>query len=143
MLLVALLCGCGSHTDGESIRAHFEALEGFEAQIEITADLGESVLDFSIQYDYNKEDNDRFTITAPESLAGISGTIAGTDNAVFSLQYDGLALDDAMPQRTGLTPADALFCLMNDLRTAVDHLELLVDKDMWPVPTYGDLMFEV
>ena len=23
------------------------------------------------------------------------------------------------------------------------ELELLVDKDIWPVPTYGDLMFEV
>ncbi len=32
---------------------------------------------------------------------------------------------------------------MNDLRSAVDQLELLVDKDLWPVPTYGDLMFEV
>ena len=33
--------------------------------------------------------------------------------------------------------------IMADLRKAVDELELLVDKDVWPVPTYGDLMFEV
>ena len=26
---------------------------------------------------------------------------------------------------------------------AVDELELIVDKSIWPVPTYGDLMFEV
>ena len=26
---------------------------------------------------------------------------------------------------------------------APEHLELLVDKSLWPVPTYGDLMFEV
>lgn len=32
---------------------------------------------------------------------------------------------------------------MDALRTPVDELELLVDKDIWPVPTYGDLMFEV
>ena len=32
---------------------------------------------------------------------------------------------------------------MAALRAPVDQLELLVDKDMWPVPTYGDLMFEV
>ena len=24
-----------------------------------------------------------------------------------------------------------------------DELELIVDKSIWPVPTYGDLMFEV
>ena len=35
-------------------------------------------------------------------------------------------------------------CLhMQGLRKAVDALELIVDKDLWPVPTYGDLMFEV
>ena len=33
--------------------------------------------------------------------------------------------------------------VMVRLRTAVDQLELLVNKAYWPVPTYGDLMFEV
>ena len=32
---------------------------------------------------------------------------------------------------------------MRALRSPIDRLELLVDKDYWPVPTYGDLMFEV
>ena len=32
---------------------------------------------------------------------------------------------------------------MKALRAAVDSLEMIVDKDLWPVPTYGDLMFEV
>ena len=32
---------------------------------------------------------------------------------------------------------------MNALRNPIDELELLVDKAIWPVPTYGDLMFEV
>ena len=29
------------------------------------------------------------------------------------------------------------------LRYPIDQLELMVDKSIWPVPTYGDLMFEV
>ena len=33
--------------------------------------------------------------------------------------------------------------VMEALRSAVDRLELLVDRGYWPVPTYGDLMFEV
>ncbi len=33
--------------------------------------------------------------------------------------------------------------VMNQLRSGVDQLELLVNKSYWPVPTYGDLMFEV
>ena len=27
--------------------------------------------------------------------------------------------------------------------TPVDELEMLVDKEMWPMPSYGDLIFEV
>ncbi len=32
---------------------------------------------------------------------------------------------------------------MEALRTPVDSLEMLVDKSMWPMPSYGDLLFEV
>ena len=32
---------------------------------------------------------------------------------------------------------------MEELRTPVDELEMLVDKSMWPMPSYGDLIFEV
>ena len=32
---------------------------------------------------------------------------------------------------------------MEALRTPVDELEMIVDKDMWPMPSYGDLIFEV
>ncbi|NCB94163.1 MAG: glutamine synthetase type III [Clostridia bacterium] len=32
---------------------------------------------------------------------------------------------------------------MAALRKPVDQLEMIVDKDMWPMPSYGDLMFEV
>ena len=38
---------------------------------------------------------------------------------------------------------DSLVPAMQQLRTPVDQLELIVDKELWPVPTYGDLMFEV
>ena len=32
---------------------------------------------------------------------------------------------------------------MDNLRTPVDKLEMIVDKDLWPMPSYGDLIFEV
>ncbi len=38
---------------------------------------------------------------------------------------------------------EAIIPAMDALRHPVDELELMVDKDIWPVPTYGDLMFEV
>ncbi len=32
---------------------------------------------------------------------------------------------------------------MEELRTPTDELEVLVDERLWPVPTYGDMLFEV
>lgn len=32
---------------------------------------------------------------------------------------------------------------MENLRKPVDNLEMIVDKSMWPMPSYGDLLFEV
>ena len=30
---------------------------------------------------------------------------------------------------------------MDALRAPVDELEMIVDKEMWPMPSYGDLIF--
>lgn len=38
---------------------------------------------------------------------------------------------------------DEVFAAMSELRAPIDALELIVDKQVWPVPTYGDLLFEV
>lgn len=32
---------------------------------------------------------------------------------------------------------------MEALRSPIDNLELIVDKELWPVPTYGDLLYEI
>ena len=32
---------------------------------------------------------------------------------------------------------------MEALRRPVDRLEMIVDKEEWPMPSYGDLLFEV
>ncbi len=38
---------------------------------------------------------------------------------------------------------DQVFPAMNKLRAPIDELEMLVDKEDWPVPSYGDMLFEV
>jgi glutamine synthetase len=38
---------------------------------------------------------------------------------------------------------DAVVPAMAALRTPVDKLEMIVDKEVWPMPSYGDLIFEV
>ena len=38
---------------------------------------------------------------------------------------------------------DMVVPVMNQLRKPVDDLEMIVNKEMWPMPSYGDLLFEV
>ena len=38
---------------------------------------------------------------------------------------------------------DVVMSAMSALREPVDKLEMIVDKAMWPMPSYGDLLFEV
>ena len=138
VLALVVLTGCRASAPGAAaVQAHYAELAGFTAHIKVIFDLDQAVMEYEMDYTYHKDDPDAFTITAPESLAGIGGTIAGVDSAQFSLQYDGMELDDAMPQRAGLTPADGLFCLLADLRSAepvqqwsetVEGVKLLVLK---------------
>ena len=46
------------------------------------------------------------------------------------------------PERAGYC-LDVIMPAMTELRTPVDALEMVVDKEMWPMPSYGDLIFEV
>jgi glutamine synthetase len=38
---------------------------------------------------------------------------------------------------------DKVVTVMRDLRTNIDTIEMIVPKDMWPVPTYADLLFKL
>jgi glutamine synthetase len=38
---------------------------------------------------------------------------------------------------------DRVVPAMDELRRPIDRAEMIVDKDLWPVPSYADLMFEV
>ena len=119
LLTAALLCGCGkTGNSSEEVRAHFENLDGFSVHVKILSETDEFTMAFEQDYAYNKEDADVFTITAPESVAGVAGRISGTDTADFTLQYDDLTLDDARPVRPGLTPADAVFSVIAALKNA-------------------------
>jgi glutamine synthetase len=38
---------------------------------------------------------------------------------------------------------DKVATAMKTLRTDIDALEMIVPRDMWPVPTYADLLFKL
>ena len=72
-----------------------------------------------------------------ELLARASAAEKRLDAAVQKMNGIDCVCEMATFCRDEVVPA------MRDLRTPIDRLELIVDKAIWPVPTYGDLMFEV
>ena len=64
LLLAALLCGCGTYENsGEDVRAHYENISGFSAHVKILSETDDFTMAFELDYAYNKEDVDVFTIT--------------------------------------------------------------------------------
>ncbi len=79
-----------------------------------------------------------------ELLVKISRLLTQTNVALEKLKELVVtvdAMDDV--KEMALAYHDQVVPAMRDLRRPVDEMELLVDKSIWPVPTYGDLMFEV
>ena len=79
-----------------------------------------------------------------ELLIQTSALLADTKKALKKLE-------DVMEEVAGkeVGKEQAFFFLrqvvpaMENLRTPIDNLEMIVDKGMWPMPSYGDLLFEV
>ena len=116
MLCMAVGCSRDVPPAGETVRAHFDGLAAAEMQVKILSDFGESALEYQVDYEYNKEDNDLLTVTAPAGIAGVQVEISGAHADAFTLRYAGAALQfdaDAVP---GMTPAYAIAGLMYDLR---------------------------
>ena len=72
----------------------------------------------------------------------------GVSNFQACRFYDFASVVDVKPavnqlQCCVLSQQRTILPEMARLRKACDELELLVDKRMWPFPTYEELMFEI
>ncbi|MCM1063008.1 MAG: glutamine synthetase III [Eubacterium sp.] len=84
------------------------------------------------------------TSVQAELLNQVSAKLAEAKAALVKLEKvekEAAAMGDAKEQ--AFFYKDVVFAAMGELRAPVDELEMLVDKDVWPIPTYGDLIFEV
>ena len=78
------------------------------------------------------------------ALKSISEKLAEAQAAETSLEdklAEAAGIED--PKKLAFFYKDVVHTAMDDLRAPVDALEMMVDKKVWPVPTYGDLIFEV
>ena len=79
-----------------------------------------------------------------ESLGAVTALMKETKGALDALVK---VTDEAAQKEEGAVQANFyhsdVFPAMEALRAPVDKLEMIVDKEAWPMPSYGDLIFEV
>ena len=105
----------------------------------------------------------RYTTRLADSIIKLKSAISGiepyTQNAILievneHLKESKVALENLknyMDNATEITDVTAHAKYMHEvvvpameaLRKPIDTLEMIVDKDLWPMPSYGDLLFEV
>ncbi len=117
LLVMVLLCSCagdaGQMDRAMALRGKIQQKEvSFDASI--TADYGDKVHTFAMQCHGDTMGNMKFTVTAPESIAGIAGTVAkGSGKLTFDdkiLAFDILA-DDL------ISPVSGPWVLLETLRS--------------------------
>ena len=90
---------------------------------------GEGLIDVSVQLDLLKK--------ASKLLKAANSAMSKLSKLVEKTPEYAEGRDRAVFCREKVVPA------MEALREPVDELEMIVDKEMWPMPSYGDLVFEV
>ncbi|MDO5400197.1 MAG: hypothetical protein Q4F17_04345 [Eubacteriales bacterium] len=115
---VLMLCGC-SHQDraletGMALRTRLLRAEKVCFDAQITADYGDRLYDFSMACQADAAGSLSFTVTAPETLAGITGA-AGAQGG--SLTFDGTALQFDLLAEGQISPVSSPWVLLKTLRS--------------------------
>ena len=77
-------------------------------------------------------------------LTETSALLAETKKALTALEEaENKATEIAEGAEQATYYHDVIVPAMAALRAPVDELEMIVDKEVWPMPSYGDLIFEV
>lgn len=109
LFLLCLLCGCtGADSDNDltlELRSDFLSREGCSGVMELTADYGQRVYAYTVEFDGTVKDGMTLVITAPEEVAGITANIR---EGQTYLEYDGVRLETGPVNEEGLSPLDAL-----------------------------------
>ena len=118
LMMTLLLSGCkgGGETTPEAaalaLRDTYKDLAGWSATVDITAEVGDKVFDFSLDASWQKEGETVLTITAPELLAGITARIADGETV---LEYDGAGLSLGLLDGKGLTAVSVVPWVMEQI----------------------------
>ncbi len=117
LLLAILLTGCGGANAeldrAMTFRAKLLSSQGCRFDTVITADYGDKTYTFSTECSSDQNGAVTFTVTEPESIAGITGTLSGEGG---KLTFDETALAFELLADGQVTPVSAPWLLVKTLR---------------------------
>lgn len=120
MTLVLLLSACGGKVGGNEaektlveVRGKYLEMTACSGHADLTADYGQRVYTYGIDFSWQREGETLLTLTAPESVAGTTAHITAGETA---LEYDGVMLETGALNEAGLSPVDAIPALLTYAR---------------------------
>ncbi|MCI8477428.1 MAG: hypothetical protein HFE97_03640 [Oscillospiraceae bacterium] len=119
LLLLLSACGGAGSSGNEAeqlaleIRTEYLNMTACTAALELTADYGQRVYQYSMDLNYQREGATTLTVTAPENIAGMTACLEEGETA---LEYDGLHMETGPLTQDGLSPIDAVPALLTSVR---------------------------
>lgn len=114
LLLAACHSGGGSEATAEEIarqiRTEYLAATTAGGTMELTADYGLRVYEFTMDFTWKKDGESLFTLTAPEEVAGLTARL---EEGESYLEYDGIRLGTGDLTGEGLTPMELIPTVMD------------------------------
>ncbi|MDO5152544.1 MAG: hypothetical protein Q4D50_04205 [Eubacteriales bacterium] len=118
LILLCFLSGCSGASKeierGMALRSKILKASECSFDAAITADYGDKLYSFSMTCQADPQGNLTFTVTAPETLAGISGRV-GSDGG--KLTFDDTALQFDLMADGQVTPVSAPWVFLKTLRS--------------------------
>ena len=132
VFIIGILAACGTQEEPLSPAIEFRAKlaqSGCTFHADVTADLGETAVQFAMDCAMDTEGTVRLTVTEPERISGITATVAADTG---KLTYDGMALDFGLLANGNVVPAAAP-AIAADYRAAYerDFDEKCLFVDTW------------
>lgn len=114
MMTLILLTGCsgGEQGSGESadeaalaIRAEYLAMTACSATVDMVADYGQRVYEYTLAVSWQKGGETVLTVIAPEKIAGITARIKDGE---AHMEYDSASIETGALTASGMSPMEAI-----------------------------------
>lgn len=121
MTLCLLLTGCsGGENDGNnsadelalSIRTEYLAMTACSTTVDMVADYGQRVYEYTLSVSWQKNGETVLTVLAPENIAGITVRI---ENKTGYLEYEGASIETGALTADGLSPVEAIPAILDNI----------------------------